>query len=341
MLLSEIIARLGGELRGADVDVNEVAPLDAARSDAIAYLANPKLKGLLSQAQVAAVIVRPQDAEGIEKPAILTRDTHTYFAKVAQLFHPLPQARAGIHPSAIVAADAVVDPSAEIGPLVVIESGAKIGARTILKAGVAIGENAVIGDDVILYPRVVVYSDTVIGARVIVHAGTVLGSDGFGNAWDRDHWEKIPQIGRAIIGDDVEIGANTTIDRGAMGDTVIAAGARIDNLIQIGHNVKIGAHTAMAACSGIAGSTVIGANCLIGGGVGMAGHLKIADRVTILGGSDVPSSIEEAGVYGGPNSIQPHQTWLRNAVHLRKLDEIVKRVRALEKRLPSADAQAE
>jgi len=341
MLLSEIVARLGGELRGADVDVNEVAPLDSPRTDAIAYLANPKLKGLLVQAQVAAVIVRPQDADGIEKPAIVTRDTHTYFAKVAQLFHPLPQARAGIHLSAIVATDAVVDPSAEIGPLVVIESGAKIGARAILKAGVAIGENAVIGDDVILYPRVVVYSDTVIGARVIVHAGTVLGSDGFGNAWDRDHWEKIPQIGRAIIGDDVEIGANTTIDRGAMGDTVIAAGARIDNLIQIGHNVKIGAHTAMAACSGIAGSTVIGANCLIGGGVGMAGHLKIADRVTILGGSDVPSSIEEAGVYGGPNSIQPHQTWLRNAVHLRKLDEIVKRVRALEKRLPSADAQAE
>lgn len=341
MLLSQIVARLGGELRGADVDVNEVVPLDAARPDGIAYLANPKLKSLLAQARVAAVIVRPQDADGVEKPAILTRDTHTYFAKVAQLFHPLPQARAGIHPTAVVADDAVVDASAEIGPHVVIESGARIGARVILKAGVSIGERTVIGDDALLYPRVVVYHDCEIGARVIVHAGTILGADGFGNAWDRDHWEKIPQIGRVIIGDDVEIGANTTIDRGAMGDTVIANGARIDNLIQLGHNVKIGAHTAMAACSGIAGSTEIGANCLIGGGVGMAGHIKIADRVTILGGSDVPSSIEEAGVYGGPNSIQPHQAWLRNAVHLRKLDEIVKRIRAMEKRLPSNDVQAE
>lgn len=338
MLLSEIIARLGGELQGSDIAVAEVVPLDSTHTDGIAYLANPKLKGLLAETQVAAVIVRPQEAEGLSKPAILTRDPHTYFAKVAQIFHPLPVPRGGIHPTAVVAADAQIDPTAEIGPQVVVESGAKIGARVILKAGVVIGEQVSIGADSLLYPRVVVYQDCQIGARVIVHAGTILGSDGFGNAWDRDHWEKIPQIGRVLIGDDVEIGANTTIDRGAMGDTVIANGVRIDNLIQLGHNVKIGQHTAMAACSGIAGSTEIGANCLIGGGVGMAGHIKIADRVTILGGSDVPSGIDEAGVYGGPNSIQPHQAWLRNAVHLRRLDEIVKRIRALEKRLPSENA---
>lgn len=341
MLLSEIVARLGGDLRGEDVQVAEVVPLDSVCTNGIAYLANPKLKGLLSEAKVAAVIVRPQDADGIQKPAIVTRDTHAYFAKVAQLFHPLPQPRAGIHPSAVVAEDAEIDASAQIGPHVVIESGACIGARVILKAGVCIGENTVIGNDTILYPRVVVYQDCEIGARVIVHAGAIVGSDGFGNAWDRDHWEKIPQIGRVIIGDDVEVGANTTIDRGAMGDTVIAGGARIDNLIQIGHNVKIGAHTAMAACSGVAGSTVIGANCLIGGGVGVTGHINIADRVTVLGGSNVLSDIDEAGVYGGANSTQPHQVWLRNAAHARRLDELVKRIRALEKCLPSSDAQAE
>ncbi len=336
--LSELVEKLGGELRGDDVTVHRLAPLDAADAGSISFLSNPKLKPQLAETQAAAVIVTPADAEGLDRPCIVTRDPYLYFAKVGQLFHPLPQARAGIHPSAVVSPDAQIDPSAEIGAQAVIEAGARIGARTIIKAACVIGENVEIGMDCLLYPRVTIYADCVIGSRVIVHAGAVIGSDGFGNAWARDHWEKIPQVGRAIIGDDVEIGANTTIDRGALGDTVVASGARIDNLIQLGHNVEIGRSTAIAACTGIGGSTRIGAGCLIGGGVGMSGHLNIADRVVILGGSNVPSSIDEPGVYGGSvTPIMPQATWRRNAVHYSHLDQLVKRVRELEKKVGSAE----
>lgn len=336
--LSELVQKLGGELRGADVLVSRLAPLDDSDDESITFLSNPKLKAQLAQTQAAAVIVTAADADGLSLPCIVTNDPYLYFARVGQLFHPLPVAVSGIHPTAVVADDAQIDPSVEIGPNVVVEAGARIGARTILKAACIIGAGVEIGADCLFYPRVTVYSDCVIGSRVIVHAGAVIGSDGFGNAWARDHWEKIPQIGRALIGDDVEIGANTTIDRGALGDTVIASGARLDNMIQIGHNVEIGRFTAIAACSGIAGSTKIGAGCLIGGGVGMSGHLKIADRVVVLGGSNVPSSIEEPGVYGGSvTPIMPQAVWRRNAVHYSHLDQLVKRVRELEKKIGTAE----
>lgn len=334
--LSELVKRFGGEFFGVDVNVGGIAPLDCASADTISFLSNPKLKSQLNQTAAAAVIVKPADADGLTIPHIVTKDPYLYFAKIAQLFHPLPTPVPGIHPSAVVAPDAQIDPTAEIGPLVVVESCARIGARTIIKAGSTIGASVSIGDDCLLYPRVTVYHDCVLGSRVIVHAGAVLGSDGFGNAWAGDHWEKIPQTGRVLIGDDVEIGANTTIDRGALGDTVVARGARIDNQIQLGHNVEIGAFTAIAACTGIAGSTKIGAGCLIGGGVGMAGHLKIADRVTILGGSSVASDIESPGAYGSATPTMPYAVWRRNVIHNRHLDELVKRVKVLEKRFGSA-----
>lgn len=337
-LLSELVQRLGGEFRGNDVKVSRLAPLDAADACSISFLSNPKLKPQLANTTAAAVIVSAGDAEGLALPCIVTPDPYLYFARVGQLFHPLPAAVPGIHPTAVIMEGAEIDPSAEIGPQVVIESGAKIGAGTIIRAACVIGADVEIGADCLFYPRVTVYQDCVIGSRVIVHAGAVIGSDGFGNAWARDHWEKIPQIGRAVIGDDVEIGANTTIDRGALGDTVIAAGARIDNMIQIGHNVEIGRFTAIAACTGIAGSTKIGSGCLIGGGVGMSGHLKIADRVVILGGSNVPSSIDEPGVYGGSvTPIMPQAVWRRNAVHFSHLDQLVKRVKELEKKIGAAE----
>lgn len=332
--LSELVAKLGGELRGADVAISRIAPIDKADACAITFLSNPKLRPLLQSTAAAALIVKAADAEGVDLPCIVTADPYLYFARVTSLLHPLPKAVPGIHPSAVVAEGAVIDPTAEVGAHVVIEAGAKVGARTLIKAGCVIGADAQIGEDCLLYPRVTIYHETVIGNRVAIHSGAVIGSDGFGNAWARDHWEKIPQIGRAVIGDDVEIGANTTIDRGALGDTVIASGARLDNMIQIGHNVEIGRFTAIAACSGIAGSTKIGAGCLIGGGVGMSGHLKIADRVTILGGSNVPSDIEEPGVYGGSvTPIMPQGVWRRNAIHYRNLDQLVKRVKVLEKKL--------
>ncbi len=333
--ISELVKRFGGEFFGEDVNVRGIAPLDCASANMISFLSNPKLKSQLNQTAAAAVIVKPADADDLTIPHIVTKDPYLYFARVAQLFHPLPTPASGIHLTAIVASDAQIDPTAEIGPLVVIESGAKIGARTIIKAGSTIGVGVSIGDDCLFYPRVTVYQDCVVGSRVIVHAGAVLGSDGFGNAWAGDHWEKIPQTGRVLIGDDVEIGANTTIDRGALGDTVVAHGARIDNQIQLGHNVEIGAFTAIAACSGIAGSTRIGAGCLIGGDVGMAGHLKIADRVTILGGSSVASDIDQPGVYGSATSTMPYAVWRRNVIHNRHLDELVKRVKVLEKQLGS------
>lgn len=337
--LSEVVSRLGGELRGADVAVSRIASLDQADNSAISFLSNPKLRGHLLTTAAAAVIVKPADAENLTRSCIVTPDPYLYFARVTSLLHPQPKAIPGIHPSAIVADDAQVDPSAEIGPHVVVESGAQIGARTIIKAGCVIGAGTVIGEDCLFYPRITVYHDTVIGNRVAIHAGAVIGSDGFGNAWARDHWEKIPQIGRAIIGDDVEIGANTTIDRGALADTVIASGARLDNMIQIGHNVEIGRFTAIAACSGVAGSTKIGAGCLIGGDVGISGHLNIADRVTILGGSNVPSNIEEPGIYGGSvTPIMPQGIWRRNAIHYRNLDQLVKRVKILEKKLGAEGA---
>jgi UDP-3-O-[3-hydroxymyristoyl] glucosamine N-acyltransferase len=179
----------------------------------------------------------------------------------------------------------------------------------------------------------VIYADCVVGERCRIHSGAVIGSDGFGNAWAADHWERVPQIGRVVIGDDVEVGANTTIDRGALDDTCIASGVRLDNLIQIAHGVKIGRNSAIAACTGVAGSAEIGAQCLIGGGVLIAGHTRMTDRVTVLAGSGVPSDIDESGVYASGTPVVPHQTWLRNMVHFRKLDQLARKVRRLEKAL--------
>lgn len=331
LLLSEIIDRLGGQLGGEDVQVRRIVSLSQSDSEGLAYLGDPKHKSLLTKIIIGAVIVRLQDAEGLDLPHIIVDNPHAYFAKAARLLYPLPHPVPGVDQSAILACGATIDPTAEIGPQVVVGKGAIIGPNVVIKSGAIIGEDVVIGAGSLIYPRVVIYQGCTIGKRVIIHAGAVIGSDGFGNAWDHNHWEKIPQLGYVRIGDDVEIGANTTIDRGAIQDTMIAEGVRIDNLVQIAHNVKIGAHTAIAACTGIAGSTQIGAGCLIGGGVGISGHLKITDGVTILGGSGVASDIEKPGVFASGNPVLPHSTWLRNSIHLRYLDQLFKRVKGIEK----------
>jgi UDP-3-O-[3-hydroxymyristoyl] glucosamine N-acyltransferase len=238
-----------------------------------------------------------------------------------------------VHPSAIVAADAKIGPDVHFGPGVVIGAGASIGARCRIGPLSVIGPGAELGEDCLLHPRVVVEHGCVIGKRVILHPGAVIGADGFGLAWREDGWVKVPQAGRAILEDDVEVGANTCIDRGALDDTVIETGAKLDNLIQIAHNCRVGRHTAIAACVGIAGSTRIGAYCQIGGAAMIIGHLNICDRVTVSAGTFVAKDIREPGVYTSVQPLMKHEDWKHNAAHLRHLDALVKRVKSLEAKL--------
>jgi UDP-3-O-[3-hydroxymyristoyl] glucosamine N-acyltransferase len=227
-----------------------------------------------------------------------------------------------------VDASARVAASAEVGPCAVIAAGAVVGERASVGAGGYVGEGARVGEDTRLYPRVTIYHGCVVGARCILHSGAVVGADGFGMAPDEGRWVKIPQVGRAVLGDDVEVGANTTIDRGALGDTVIEEGVKLDNQVQVAHNCRIGAHTVIAGCAGIAGSATIGRHCLIGGGAGIVGHVDIGDGVTVSGMTLVTKSIAEPGVYTSGGPFMPHAEWLRNAAHLRHLDRIAREARA-------------
>ncbi|AMC34170.1 UDP-3-O-(3-hydroxymyristoyl)glucosamine N-acyltransferase [Janthinobacterium sp. B9-8] len=331
--LSGFVELLGGERHGDDVLITGVSALENAAEGEIGFLANPRLRAQLQSSKAAAFIVRPAESASLDRPHIVTRDPQLYFAQVAQLLHPRPAARAGIHPRAVVDSLAFVAESAQIGPGAVVEAGARIGERTIVMANAYIGEQVEIGADCLIHPNTSVHRGAFIGDRVILHSNAVIAGDGFGNAWAIDHWEKIPQLGRVLIGHDVEIGSCTTVDRGALNDTIIGNGARIDNLIQVAHNVQIGEHTAMAACVGIAGSTKIGARCQIGGAVMISGHLEICDGVTVLGGTLVGKTIREAGVYSGSYPMQTHDDWRHNAAHLRHLDELAKRVKQLEKEI--------
>lgn len=330
--LSEIATQLGGRVLGnAQVRIAQVATLDNAQANQISFLANRKYHAQLACTQAGAVILGEADADSTELPRIISDNPYAYFAKVSALLNPMPQAKLGVHPSAIVSDSARIDETASIEATAVIGEGVSIGAHSVIGAGCCIGANVVIGSHVRLYPRVVVYHDCVIGNNLIAHSGVVIGGDGFGIAMDAGRWIKIPQIGRVVIGNDVEIGANTTIDRGALDDTVIEDGVKLDNQIQIAHNVRIGAHTAIAGCVGIAGSTTIGKYCLIGGSAGILGHLQIADRVEISAFSLIGKSIREAGSYTAIFPFSKTEEWRANAVHLRHLDELVKRVKTLEK----------
>jgi UDP-3-O-[3-hydroxymyristoyl] glucosamine N-acyltransferase len=332
--LHEIVSLLGGELIGdGEVAIFQVAPLETAGPNQISFLASAKYRRQLNATRAAAVVV-PEDAQdAVSLPRIVSRDPYAYFARVSALLNPQPKPLPGIHSSAVVAESASVSSSASIGPLAHIGERARIDEDVVIGPGCAIGDDAIISNGSRLYPRVVIYHDCVIGARVILHSGAVIGSDGFGFAVEEGRWLKIPQIGRVVIGDDVEVGANTTIDRGTLGDTLIEEGVKLDNQIQIGHNVRIGAHTAIAACVGIAGSTTIGRHCRISGAAMIGGHLSIADHVTISGATTVPKSIRFPGTYTSIYPLESYRDWLKNAVHLRHLDELVKRVRELNKRI--------
>ena len=337
--LSEIAARLGGRVLGrSETRISQVATLETAQSAQISFLANSKYRAKLAGTRAGAVILGEADADATELPRIVSDNPYAYFAKVSVLLNPLPEARPGIHPSAVIAASAKIDATASIAATAVIGEGAKIGAHSMVGEGCYVGDNAVVGSHARLYPRVVIYHDCLIGDNLIAHSGAVIGADGFGIAMDRGRWIKIPQIGRVVIGNDVEIGANTTIDRGALDDTVIEDGVKLDNQIQVAHNVRIGAHTAIAGCVGIAGSTTIGRYCLIGGSAGILGHLQIADHVEIAAFTLIGKSIREAGSYAAIFPFAKTEDWRRNSVHLRHLDDLAGRVKALEQQLGSGNA---
>lgn len=331
----EVIAnRFGGKLMGnAGVMISQVATLDSAKPDQIAFLANSKYRSQLDSTRAGAVILGEADVDATTLPRIVCENPYAYFARLSAFLNPLPEAVAGIHPSAVVGDGASVSPSAQIDAHVVIGKGAIIGAHSVIMSGCNIGAGVSIGEHALLYPRVVVYHDCVLGNNLIAHSGVVIGADGFGIAMEEGRWLKIPQIGRVVIGNDVEIGANTTIDRGALDDTVIEEGVKLDNQIQIAHNVHIGAHTAIAGCVGIAGSATIGKYCRIGGSAGILGHLQIADHVEISSFTLVGKSIKQQGSYCGIYPFSTTQAWKKNAAQLRHLDELADRIKQLEQEI--------
>ncbi len=330
--LRELAERCGAELAGdGERMIYRVATLEDADADAISFLSNVRYRSQLASTRAGAVIVSPRDAAATPLPKLVTRNPYAVYARVATIFHPPASALPGIHPTATIATTARVAASATVGPNVVIGDRASIGERTQIHAGCAIGDGCSVGDDVMLYPRVVLYAHSILGPRTVIHSGAVIGADGFGMAEENGRWLKVPQIGRAVIGADVEIGANTTIDRGALGDTVIEDDVKLDNQIQIGHNCRIGAHTAIAGCTGIAGSTTIGRNCKIGGAAMIIGHLDIADGTTISASTGIYASITAPGVYTSAFPTLPHREWQHVAAILRRLRGFAKRVKALER----------
>ena len=336
--LGELVERFGGQLAGdPNIAVTGIAPLAEAGVSHISFLSNSKLRPQAAQSGAAALIVAPADQESIAQSypgaLIVTNNPYVYFARAAQYFAALDEVvpAPGIDASASVAPDAVIDPSAHIGPHVTVQQGAVIGAGVVIDAGCFIGREAVIGAATHLFANVTFHARCQIGQRGIIHSGAVIGTDGFGFANEGGVYIKIPQTGRVIIGDDVDIGANTTIDRGALADTVIEDGVKLDNQIQIGHNCHIGAHTAMAGCVGVAGSAKIGKYCTFGGAAMVLGHLTIADRVHISSGSMVSRSILEAGQYTGFYPLAKNAEWEKSAAIVRNLASMREKIRALEK----------
>lgn len=320
LTLGFIAEALGGQLYGDPLTAIEgIAPLQTAGPRQISFLSHPRYLSQLSRSQAGCVIVHPaqRDAALARGAAIVADDPYLYFARLTRLWrreHPI-SGPAGIHPTAVVHESAILGADVVIGPLCVIESGVTIGAGTVLHSRVTVGH------------------DCLLGARCIVHAGVVIGADGFGFAPTQGRWEKIEQLGAVRIGDEVEIGANTCIDRGALGDTVIGDGVKLDNLIQIGHNVEVGAHTAMAGCVGVAGSARIGAGCTIGGGAVVLGHLTLADGVHVSAASVVTRSLLQPGLYTGLFPLDANEVWEKNAASLKQLHRLRERVRDLEKNL--------
>ena len=337
MRLDAIVAQLGGELLGdGSVEIFQVASLTSADSGEIAFLSNPKFRQQLQTTRASAVIVTQKHVEDTAIPRIVHPNPYVYYARVVALLNPPSLPARMIHPMAAV--ESKLPESVSVAPHVVIGQRVRCGENVIIHAGCVIGDDVSIGENSVLYPNVVIYPRCVIGARAIIHSGAVIGSDGFGFAKEGERWIKIPQIGRVVIGDDVEIGANTSIDRGALDDTVIGHGVKLDNQIQIAHNVRIGDHSAMAGCVGVAGSTTFGKRCTVGGAGMISGHLNIGDDVHVSAGTLVAKNLSQPGVYTSVYPMETHADWLRNAMQIKRLSKLAERVSELEKKLEKTDS---
>jgi UDP-3-O-[3-hydroxymyristoyl] glucosamine N-acyltransferase len=338
--LGQLVAELGGTLVGdASTVIRHIGPLDGDAPQAIAFLSNPKYRSQLATSTAVCVIISPtlQAEAAARGAAIVTEDPYLYFAHLTQWWarQVRPRPVASIHPSAVVDPSAVIGPDVTIGPLAVIEAGAIIEAGSVVGAQCFVGARARIGEQTRLFPQVSVGFDCQVGARCIFHSGVVIGADGFGFAPDQGRWEKIEQLGAVRIGDDVELGANTCVDRGALGDTVIENGVKLDNLVQIAHNVHIGEHAAMAGCVGVAGSARIGKHCTVGGAGMILGHLTLADHVHVSSGTLISRSVLKPGLYSGAFPFDENASWEKNAATLRQLHALRDRIRSLEKQVKS------
>lgn len=336
--IGELAVRFGCELRGdPGVEVERVATLADADAQSVAFVANPRYRTQLAATRAAVVVLDEASAAGCPCAALISANPHATFARIAAVLHPAPAGTPGVHPSAVVAPGAQIDPTAHVAALCVIGASARIGARAYVGPQCLIEEGVQVGADVRLVGRVTLCRGVSIGERTVIQPGAVIGGDGFGFAQDAGRWLKVPQTGGVRIGPDVEIGSNTTIDRGAIEDTVIEEGAKLDNLIQIGHNVRIGAHTALAACVGVSGSTSIGRRCMIGGQVGIGGHLTICDDVMITGCTMVSHSVSRPGVYSGGIPLEEAHTWRRLVGRFKRLEALAVRLKSLERRSGTAE----
>ena len=343
--VADLIARFGGVLRGAqtEVPILRLASLASARAGDLSFLSGARHRPQAASTQATAVIVSKDLADALPAAvaAVIVDDPYAHFARIARWYDSQTRSQIplGIDPAARVSDLAEIGANVSIGAFATIEAGASIAQGSVIGAHCHIGRDVRIGAACVLHPRVTILDDCALGARCVVHAGTVIGSDGFGFANDNGRWEKIPQLGSVLIGDDVEIGANCSIDRGALDDTLIGNGCKLDNLIQVAHNVRIGEHTAIAGCVGIAGSAVIGRRCMIGGGAGILGHLEICDDVVVSAMSLVTRSIGKPGFYSGVFPLMPNAGWERAAATLRQLPVLRDRIRALERAQPGTDQE--
>ena len=330
--LESLASRFGLELRGdGSIIVTGVGTLERAGPGQVSFLSNSTYRRQLAGTGAGAVVLRRDDADACPVPCLVAADPYVAFARIASLFDPPASVAPGVHASAVVDPAARIAATASIGPLACIGPRTVIGEGAVIGAGCVIGPDCEVGDGSELLARVTLETRVRLGRRVRIHPGAVLGAEGFGLAMDAGRWIKVPQLGGVVVGDDCEIGANTTIDRGAIEDTVLEEDVRLDNQIQVGHNVRIGAHTAMAGCVAIAGSARIGRYCLIGGGVGIVGHIEICDRVMVTARSLVTHSITQPGEYSSGTPLQPSREWRRNAARFKQLDELARKIATLTK----------
>jgi UDP-3-O-[3-hydroxymyristoyl] glucosamine N-acyltransferase len=338
--LAALAERLGLEYKGSgETSIDHVAGLNDAGRGSLTFLADRRYRKHLAATRAAVVVMEPDLAGETTVPVLLAPNPHLAFARAAAIVMPARRQPEGVHPTAWVDPEAVLGYGVAVGPHASIGRGSRIGDGVRIGPGCVIGEEVEIGEGSRLVSRVTVWDRCIIGRRCVLQPGAVIGGDGFGYAIDQGRWEPVPQLGRVRLGDDVDVGANTTIDRGAIGDTILENGVKLDNQVQIGHNVQIGEHTIIVACAGIAGSTRIGKHCAIGGAVGIAGHLTIADGVQMTGMTQVTKSLKEPGVYSSGTGVEPNGQWRRNAARFHQLDDIAKRLRDLERQVKAQRAE--